>query len=72
MLFGVTFGRADDGGRVILIEARIDPGDTAALAALAEYEARVAAGTSPPLTADPARDVAVPLLAAIVAAEGGQ
>lgn len=72
MLFGVTFGRADDGGRVILIEARIDPSDTAALAALAEYEARTAAGTTPPLTADPARDVAVPLLAAIVAAEGGQ
>lgn len=72
MEFNITFGRADDGGRVILIEARIDPSDTAALAALAEYEARVAAGTSPPLTADPARDVAVPLLAAIVAAEGGQ
>lgn len=72
MLFSVNFGRADDGGRVILIEARIDPSDTAALAALAEYEARVAAGTSPPLTADPARDVAVPLLAAIVAAEVGQ
>ncbi len=72
MLFSVNFGRADDGGRVILIEARIDPSDTAALAALAEYEARTAAGTSPPLTADPARDVAVPLLAAIVAAEGGQ
>lgn len=72
MIIGVAFGRDDDGGRVILIEARIDPSDTAALAALAEYEARVAAGTSPPLTADPARDVAVPLLAAIVAAEVGQ
>jgi len=68
MEFNITFGRADDGGRVILIEARIDPSDTAALAALAEYEARVAAGTSPPLTADPARTIAVPLLAAIVEA----
>jgi hypothetical protein len=64
----VARGRADDGGDVWLIEARIDPTDTATLAALAEYEARLAAGTSPPLTADPARDVAVPVLAAIVAA----
>jgi len=64
----VARGRADDGGDVWLIEARIDPTDKATLAALAEYEARVAAGTSPPLTAYPARDVAVPLLAAIVAA----
>lgn len=72
MIIGVAFGRDDDGTRVVHLEVRIDSTDPDVLAALAEYESRVAAGTSPPLTADPARDVAVPLLAAIVAAEGGQ
>jgi hypothetical protein len=70
MLIGVTLGRADDGGTVILIEARIDPTDTDALAAVDEYRARVAAGQTPEMLAEAARALAVPLAAAIVAGGG--